>query len=135
MGKRALCLWVNTPGNPAGALDDLGAAADWGRAGAYRWCPTSATRVHVGRTIQVGAPAWDQRACWLSIRFPSAPTWPGFRVGFYAGDPDLTWYLRETRRHQGFLIPGPAQVAGAAALRDQVHVDLQADRYRHRLQS
>ena len=29
---RALCLWVNTPGNPAGQLDDLGAAAAWGRA-------------------------------------------------------------------------------------------------------
>ena len=29
---RALCLWVNTPGNPTGALDDLGAAAAWGRA-------------------------------------------------------------------------------------------------------
>src|SRR3569623_3345666 len=29
--ERALCLWVNTPGNPAGGLDDLGAAAAWGR--------------------------------------------------------------------------------------------------------
>ena len=28
---RALCLWVNTPGNPAGGLDDLAAAAAWGR--------------------------------------------------------------------------------------------------------
>ena len=28
---RALCLWVNTPGNPAGGLDDLDAAAAWGR--------------------------------------------------------------------------------------------------------
>ncbi len=29
---RALCLWVNTPGNPAGGLDDLEAVARWGRA-------------------------------------------------------------------------------------------------------
>ena len=29
--ERALCLWVNTPGNPAGGLDDLDAAAAWGR--------------------------------------------------------------------------------------------------------
>ena len=29
--RRALCLWVNSPGNPAGGLDDLGAAAAWGR--------------------------------------------------------------------------------------------------------
>ena len=58
----------------------------------------------------------------------------GLRVGFYAGDPDLAWYLRETRRHQGFLIPGPAQAAGAAALRDQAHVEVQAARYRRRLE-
>src|SRR3954468_18420540 len=29
---RALCLWANTPGNPAGGLDDLAAVAAWGRA-------------------------------------------------------------------------------------------------------
>src|SRR6185503_16246936 len=29
---RALLLWVNSPSNPTGALDDLGAAAAWGRA-------------------------------------------------------------------------------------------------------
>jgi aspartate/methionine/tyrosine aminotransferase len=29
--ERAVCLWVNTPGNPAGGLDDLDAAAAWGR--------------------------------------------------------------------------------------------------------
>ena len=29
---RALCLWVNSPGNPTGELLDLAAAAAWGRA-------------------------------------------------------------------------------------------------------
>ncbi|MPY94146.1 MAG: aminotransferase class I/II-fold pyridoxal phosphate-dependent enzyme, partial [Acidimicrobiia bacterium] len=29
--ERALCLWVNSPANPTGALDDLPAAAAWGR--------------------------------------------------------------------------------------------------------
>src|SRR5204862_244880 len=29
--RRALCLWANTPANPTGAVDDLGAAAEWGR--------------------------------------------------------------------------------------------------------
>ena len=29
---RALVLWVNSPANPTGALDDLAAAAEWGRA-------------------------------------------------------------------------------------------------------
>ena len=30
--ERALCLWVNSPANPAGTLADLGVAAAWGRA-------------------------------------------------------------------------------------------------------
>ena len=30
--ERALVLWVNSPSNPTGALDDLAAAAAWGRA-------------------------------------------------------------------------------------------------------
>ena len=29
--ERALCLWVDSPGNPAGAIEDLAAAASWGR--------------------------------------------------------------------------------------------------------
>ena len=28
---RALCLWVNSPANPTGAIEDLGVAAAWGR--------------------------------------------------------------------------------------------------------
>ena len=55
------------------------------------------------------------------------------RVGFYAGDPELVHYLRELRKHAGFMVPGPAQAAAAAALADQVHVAEQRDRYRSRL--
>ena len=60
-------------------------------------------------------------------------TLAGLRVGFYAGDSELVSYLREVRKHLGFMVPGPAQAAGAAALDDQVHVDLQRGRYRRRL--
>ena len=41
--RRALALWVNSPGNPTGACDDLGAVAAWGRATTCRCSPTSAT--------------------------------------------------------------------------------------------
>lgn len=58
----------------------------------------------------------------------------GLRVGYYAGDAELVHYLREIRKHQGFMIPGPAQAAGAAALADQVHVEAQAARYHGRLE-
>ncbi len=132
---RALCLWVNTPGNPAGALDDLGAAADWGRA---RGVPVVSDECYVEFTWS-GAPRsvlqHGTEGVLAVHSLSKRSNLAGLRVGFYAGDPDLAWYLRETRRHQGFLIPGPAQAAGAAALADQAHVDLQAERYRSRLGS
>ena len=55
---RALCLWVNVPGNPTGALGDLGAAAAWGRA---RGVPGAVRRVL--RRVHLGRPAaHDPRA-------------------------------------------------------------------------
>ena len=42
----------------------------------------------------------------------------GMRVGWYSGDPELVDYLREVRKHAGFMVPGPVQQAAAAALGD-----------------
>jgi len=57
----------------------------------------------------------------------------GLRVGFYAGDPELVHYLQEIRKHVGMMVPGPAQAAGAAALDDDAHVEVQRERYHSRL--
>ena len=133
--ERALCLWVNTPGNPAGALDDLGAAAEWGRA---RGVPVLSDECYVEFTWSEPPRSILQHGTdgVLAVHSLSKRSnLAGLRVGFYAGDPDLAWYLRETRKHQGFLVPGPAQVAGAASLRDQDHVEAQAGRYRRRLEA
>ena len=58
----------------------------------------------------------------------------GVRAGFYAGDAELVHYLREVRKHAGFMVPGPVQAAAVAALGDDAHVDEQRDRYRQRLE-
>ena len=55
-------------------------------------------------------------------------------MGFYAGDPELVHYLREVRKHAGFMVPGPAQAAAVAALSDAAHVEEQRHRYRSRLE-
>ena len=132
---RALALWVNTPGNPAGGLDDLEAAASWGRShgvtvlsdecyAEFTWQgpPRSVLRHGSDGVLAVHS---------LSKRSNLA----GLRVGYYAGDPYLVTYLQEVRKHQGFMVPGPAQAAAVAALSDQTHVDIQRDRYRRRLES
>ena len=58
----------------------------------------------------------------------------GLRVGFYAGDAELVTYLTEVRRHVGLMVPGPAQMAGIAALEDDDHVAVQRGRYQRRLE-
>jgi succinyldiaminopimelate transaminase len=131
---RALCLWVNTPGNPAGGLDDLGAAAEWGRA---RGVPVFSDECYVEftwdgppRTILSAGSEGVVAVHSLSKRSNLA----GLRAGFYAGDGELVRYLSEVRKHAGFMVPGPVQVAAAVALADQHHVDEQRRRYRRRLE-
>jgi aspartate/methionine/tyrosine aminotransferase len=132
--ERALCLWVNTPGNPAGNLDDLGAAAAWGRA---RGIPVLSDECYSEFTWD-GPPhsiiehGFDGV---LSVNSLSKRSnLAGLRVGFYAGDADLVHYLSEVRKHAGLMVPGPAQAAGVAALDDDAHVAEQRDRYHHRLE-
>ena len=131
--ERALCLWVNSPGNPAGALDDLAEAAAWGRANgvlvASDECYVEFTWDGPPRTILEHGSEGLLAVHSLSKRSNMA----GVRAGFYAGDSALVHYLRECRKHAGCMVPGPVQAAAVAAWSDQDHVDEQAARYRRRL--
>lgn len=139
---RALCLWTNTPGNPAGGLDDLGAVAEWGRRHRvpvfsdecyveFTWSGTPARAGGPpGHTILESGSDGVVSVHSLSKRSNLA----GLRVGFYAGDPDLVHHLQEIRKHAGLMVPGPAQAAGAVALADRDAVQDQRRRYRHRLE-
>jgi succinyldiaminopimelate transaminase len=131
---RALVLWVNSPSNPTGALDDLAAAAAWGR---ERGVPVFSDECYVeftwsgrGRTILESGLDGVVAVHSLSKRSNLA----GVRVGFYAGDAELVGYLQEVRKHVGMMVPGPAQAAGVAALDDDEHVEVQRERYRARLE-
>ena len=132
--ERALCLWVNTPGNPAGGLDDLGAAAAWGRDHrvlvASDECYVEFTWDGPPRTILEHGVEGVLAVHSLSKRSNMA----GVRAGFYAGDAEVVHYLRETRKHAGCMVPGPVQAAAVAAWSDQGHVDAQRARYRRRLE-
>ncbi len=131
---RALLLWSNSPSNPTGVLDDLGAVAEWGRGHGvlvfsdecyaeftWRGEPRSILEHRLDGVISVHS---------ASKRSNLA----GLRAGFYAGDPEVVSFLRLVRQHAGFMVPGPVQAAVAVAYSDDVHVDLQRDRYRTRLE-
>jgi len=130
---RALCLWVNSPANPTGALADLGVAAAWGR---RHGVPVLSDECYVEftwdgprRTILEDGSEGVVAVHSLSKRSNLA----GIRAGFYAGDTGLVHYLSEVRKHAGYMVPGPVQAAAVVALDDDVHVDEQRARYLDRL--
>ena len=101
---RALCLWVNAPANPTGAVDDLGHAAAWGRAHAvpvfsdecyveFTWAGTGHTILEHGLDGVVAVHSVSKRS-----------NLAGLRAGFFAGDPDLVHYLAEVRKHAERLL-------------------------------
>jgi succinyldiaminopimelate transaminase len=137
--ERALVVWVNSPGNPAGQVDDLAAAAAWGRQhgvlvasdecyAEHTW--NGPPRTVLGHGSGVGGMGGVIAVHSLSKRSNLA----GLRFGWYAGDPEVVAFLRDVRQHAGFMVPGAAQLAGIAALSDQGHADAQGQRYRERLE-
>jgi succinyldiaminopimelate transaminase len=136
--ERAVMLWVNTPGNPAGGLDDLGAVAAWGR----EWdvpvfsdeCYVEFTWDGPRRTVLGHGGGADGMGGVVAVHSLSKRSnLAGLRVGWYAGDADLVRYLEEVRKHAGMMVPGAAQLAAQAALADTDHVEVQRRRYRDRL--
>lgn len=131
--RRALCLWVNSPSNPTGELLDLSAAAAWGR---ERDVPVLSDECYAEFT-------WDgpprtvltsgTRGVLALHSLSKRDNFAGARIGFYAGDEDLVHYLREVRKHAGFMPPGPVQAAAVVALNDDAHVEVQREKYQRRL--
>lgn len=131
---RALMVWVNSPSNPTGALDDLKYAANWGRANnvpifsdecyaEFTWATPAQSILQHGLDGVVAVHSLSKRS-----------NLAGVRVGFYAGDAEIVDYLKEVRKHAGFMVPGPAQAAGVAALDDDDHVVAQRNVYSSRLE-
>lgn len=131
--ERAVMLWVNTPGNPAGQLEDLAEVVAWGRRHGipvfsdecyteFTWSDRPRTALEQGTAGVVCLHSLSKRS-----------NLAGLRAGFYAGDTELVTYLSEVRKHAGLLVPGPVQTAAAVALADDEHVRLQRARYEERI--
>lgn len=131
---RALLLWVDSPGNPAGQLEDLAQVAAWGRQRgvlvASDECYAELTWAGPARTVLASGLEGVLAVHSLSKRSNLA----GLRFGWYAGDPEVVGYVRDVRQHAGFMVPGAVQRAGVVALADQAHADAQRARYQQRLQ-
>ena len=131
---RALMIWMNSPSNPTGALDDMEAVVKWGRANnipvfsdecyvEFTWQGKPTTALQYGTEGVIALHSLSKRS-----------NLAGLRVAFYAGDADIVHYLKEVRKHAGLMVPGPAQAAGVVALNDVEGVKVQAQAYLRRLE-
>jgi aspartate/methionine/tyrosine aminotransferase len=137
--ERSLLLWVNSPGNPAGQLEDLAAVAAWGRERgvlvASDECYAEFTWNGRARTVLGCGGGADGLGGVLAVHSLSKRSnLAGLRFGWYAGDQDVVSFVRDVRQHAGFMVPGAAQLAGAVALADQGHADAQRALYSERLE-
>jgi succinyldiaminopimelate transaminase len=133
----AALVWLNSPGNPTGAV-----LAPERMAGIVRWArATGAIVVSDECYVELG---WDARP--VSLLHPSVSggthegilalhslskrsNLAGYRFGFAAGDPDLIREILAVRKHAGMMVPAPIQAAAIAALDDDAHVAAQKARY------
>ncbi len=135
-------VWLNSPGNPTGAVldvDALRAAVDRARAlGAIivndecyaelTWTsPDPAPSILDPRVI-----AGVRRSVLAIYSLSKQSNLAGYRAGLLAGCSDLVGEVLAARKHLGLMPPAPVQAAMIAALGDDVHVAEQRERYRAR---
>lgn len=141
--RRVKLVWLNSPGNPTGAVVDA---------------PTLRARVDAPRSLgavvasdecyaELGWGEWEDGVpCILAPQISGGDlsgllsvyslskqsNLAGYRAAFVAGAPDLFADLVNSRKHAGMIVPAPVQAAMIAALGDQAHVQAQKDLYRRR---
>ncbi len=140
-------LWINSPGNPTGAVlgvEHLAKVVDWARRhdvvvasdecyAELDWRPPDPRRPgprHTTPSILDPAVTGGSTDNLLAVYSLSKQSnLAGYRAAFVAGDPALIAAITEVRRHAGLMLPGPVQAAMVAALGDGEHVADQKVRY------
>ncbi len=145
-------IWLNSPGNPNGAVlgvDALRAAVARGRAlGAIvvndecyaelGWEPATwaggdlAGGALVPSILHPAVTDGDLTSLLSVYSLSKQSNLAGYRAAFLAGDPAIVGALLEVRKHAGLIPPAPVQAAMVAALDDDAHVTEQRERYRAR---
>jgi acetylornithine/N-succinyldiaminopimelate aminotransferase len=122
LSARALYMWINSPGNPTGAVQcRMAEIVQWGRQHgvvilsdeAYAeltWKGTPRTALARGLDNVLAVHSMSKRS-----------NAPGLRVGFYAGDPELVGELRRLRGEAGLTPAEGSQRTAVRLLTDDIH--------------
>ncbi len=135
--QRPALLWLNSPSNPTGKVlpvEHLRKVVQWCRERGtllvsdecYLECVWEGTATSVLHP-DVSGGSTDQILAVHSLSKRS--NMAGYRCGFVAGDASVVAELIAVRKNLGLMLPGPQQVAMAAALTDDEHVAEQHARY------
>jgi succinyldiaminopimelate transaminase len=130
-------VWVNSPSNPTGRVlppEHLRKMVDWCRERGvllvsdecYLECAWDAEPVSV---LHPDVSGGDHTGLIAVHSLSKRSNLAGYRCAFVAGDPAVVAELLAVRKNLGLQLPGPQQVAMAAALADDVHVAEQHARY------
>ncbi|MFC5501011.1 succinyldiaminopimelate transaminase [Lysinimonas soli] len=135
-------IWLNSPGNPDGHVDDVevlaravARARGLGAVIANDECYAELdwTSERPSPSILDPRVIGDSRRLVLSVYSLSKQSnLAGYRAGFVAGCSELIAELLTVRKHAGMMPPAPVQQAMIAALGDDTHVAVQRERYRAR---
>lgn len=139
--SRVRLIWLNSPGNPTGRVDDAARLASIvklaRKIGAvvasdecYAELPWEAAEVPSILDPQVTGGSHQGLLSVYSVSKQS--NLAGYRAAFTAGCPELIGNLVNTRKHIGMILPAPVQAALLAAVSDDEHVAQQRERYRRR---
>ncbi|MEN9542762.1 MAG: hypothetical protein RJB54_798 [Actinomycetota bacterium] len=130
--------WINSPSNPTGRVhsdSELVAAIEWSRKSgavlASDECYLSFPDTKQGRSV-LSLTSGDNKGILVIHSLSKRSNLAGYRGSFIAGDAHLIKQLLEIRKHMGMMVPLPVQMATAAALKDETHVQQQAARYKKR---
>ena len=138
--ERPALLWLNSPSNPTGKVlpvEHLRKVVDWCRERGtilvsdecYLECAWESEPVSVLHPSVCG----DSVEGLLAVHSLSKRSnLAGYRCAFVAGDARLVAELLAVRKNLGLQMPGPQQVAMAAALADTAHAKEQHARYAER---
>lgn len=136
----ASMIWLNTPGNPTGAVLSAERIAEilaWARSRGVLVASDecyielgweSAPVSILDPRVNGGDPSGVLAVHSLSKRSSMA----GYRFGFVAGDPLVIAELLALRKHLGMMVPTPIQRAAVAAYDDDDHVAKQRGLYEGR---
>jgi aspartate/methionine/tyrosine aminotransferase len=130
---RALLLWVNSPANPTGVLENLEKLTSFAESHSFILCSDECYAEFSDPQSRDSVLRYKKENVLAVHSLSKRSNAAGLRVGFYAGDQNLVYFLKEIRKHAGMMIPGPIQAAGVVALGQDAEVEQQWDIYRERL--